>query len=415
MSMSPMRTLAALCAGSLAAASVVPVTAQEKSLKDQLGEFSADLSIPTSPAAAHVGLSADNILLPKNRREFEAGVSHLFNGGGRPTGVIEFAPYYIARGGKLRFADYRRSAGFRALTKTTVGLADGKRKIGDAEISATGFSLSAVLADLGDPVYSFELQRCINKVQAGMLERARAVPAAQPGGGIAIPPQGSSTEFSPEEELQDDKALTEYKACLSAREPQLWNRSRVAVGVMGGRGREVEGAQRRLQFGTGWWLSAQYGFEGWSALRRTLGSVDGYYDCAVPGVESCAKAHVPSRWERSAMLTMHARRVSGASRLDLSLAGDLPEETQTMLGARLTYGSARRSVFLETSRTEVKAGGSSSRLQQHAAGLSFRVSENLWINAISGRRKQYVDGKLDSVTNLNLQYGAGSEPLVASK
>ncbi len=407
-----MRTLASLCAGALATASLLPAMAQEKSLKDQLGEFSADLSIPTSPAAAHAGLSADNILLPKNRREFEAGVSHLFNGGGQPVGVLEFAPYYIARGGKLRFTDYRRSAGFRALTKTTIGLADGKRKIGDAEISATGFSLSVVLADLGDPIYSFELQRCINIVQAGMLERARAAP---PGVGGAIPPQDSTTEFAPEEELQDDKALTEYKACLSAREPQLWNRSRVAVGVMGGHGREGAGAQRRLQFGTGWWLSAQYGFEGWSALRRTLGSDEGYYDCAVPGAESCAKAHVPSRWERSAMLTMHARRVSGASRLDLSLAGDLPEETQTLLGARLTYGSARRSVFLETSRTEVRGSGSSSRLQQHAAGLSFRVSENLWINAISGRRKQYVDGKLESVTNLNLQYGAGSEPLVASK
>ena len=115
------------------------------------------------------------------------------------------------------------------------------------------------------------------------------------------------------------------------------------------------------------------------------------------------------------MLTVHARRVSGASRMDLSLAGELPEETQTLLGARLTYGSAQRAVFLETSRTSVKGSGSSSRLEQHAAGLSFRVSENLWINAITGRRRQFVDGRLESIANLTLQYGAASEPLVAAK
>jgi hypothetical protein len=407
-----LRTPATLCAACLAVASALTANAQDKSLKDQLSEFTTDLSIPTSPAAAHAGLSADNVLLPKNRREFEAGVSHLFNGTGRPTGVIEFAPYYIARGGKLRFADYRRSTTFRALTKTSIGLADGKRKAGDAEISATGLSLSVVLADLGDPIYSYELQRCINKVQVGMLERARAAPL---GEGTDIPPQGSTTEFTPEEELQDDRALTEYKVCLAAREPQLWNRSRLAVGVMGGRGRELEGAQRRLHFGTGWWLSAQYGFEGLAALRRTLGSDDGYYDCIEPGATRCGKAHAPSRWERSAMLTVHARRVSGASRMDLSLAGELPEETQTLLGARLTYGSAQRAVFLETSRTSVKGSGSSSRLEQHAAGLSFRVSENLWINAITGRRRQFVDGRLESIANLTLQYGAASEPLVAAK
>ncbi|WP_140634422.1 hypothetical protein [Methylibium rhizosphaerae] len=375
-----------------------------------MAEFTADLSIPTSPAATHVGLSADSVLMPKNRREFEAGVSGLFNGTGKPNGAVEFTPYYIVRGGKLSFREYRSNSWFRALTKTTLGLASGKRKVDEAEITATGLSLSVVLADLGDPAYSYGLQQCINRVQAGMLERARSKPL--PDGGVPIPADGSTSDFAPEDELQDDLAAKEYKACLAAREPQLWNRSRLAVGVMTGRGRESDGEQRRLQFGTGWWLSAQYGFEGLAALRRTLGSDSGFYDCITPGPQGCSEQHTASRWERGAMLTVHARRVSGASKLDLSAGGELAEETQTLLGARLTYGSARRALFLETSRTSARSEGTSSHRDQHAVGLSFRVSENLWINAVTGRRKEFSDGRMEHVTNLNLQYGAASEPLV---
>lgn len=405
-----MMLLAVPCATLVAA---VPTAAQEKSLKDQLGEFSADLSMPASPAAAHVGLSAESVLMPRNRREFEAGVSNVFKGTGKPTGALEFAPHYIFRGGKLQFTRYRDDSVFRALTKTTLGLASGTREIGGAEVGARGISLSSVLIDLGDPIYSLGLQQCINQVQKGMLERAKGAALAE---GEELPESGSRTPFQEADRLTDDQAVGEYKACIAKREPQLWNRSRLSVGLAGGRGREADAPARRIRFGTGVWVSAQYGFEDWAALRRLMGSGPRYYDCdEVAPNGSCRRPHEPSRLERHASLTLHARRTNGASDLDLSQVGELRRTDSRLFGARFTYGSQTRSVFLEASRSSLKGSGVDKRTDQHALGASLRVSENLWVNAVSGRRKLYSDGRLEDVVELQFQYGASSEPLVVPR
>ena len=387
--------------------------ADEKSLKDRLDEFSTDLSMPASPAAAHVGLSTESVVMPRNRREFEAGISNAFKGTGKPTGALEFAPYYIFRGGKLSVPRYREDSVHRALTKTTIGIASGTRKIDDAEISTKGFSLSTVLVDLGDPIYSHALQRCINQVQNGMLERAKGQPV---GEGEDLPKEDSTGRLGEKQQIKDDKAVTEYKACVAKREPQLWNRSRVSLGIAMGRGRESEAPSRRIKFGTGVWVTAQYGFEDFATLRRALWSESGYYDCVTGTTDGpCTKPHVQSRWEERAMFTVHARRTDGASDLDLSRAGDLQRLDNTLFGARFTYGSQTRSVFLEASRNSLKGGAIDKRASQHAFGASFRVSENLWVNAVSGRRKEYANGKLEDTVELNFQYGFASEPLVQSR
>jgi hypothetical protein len=394
----------------LAAGSTVSAQQSDKaSLKDQLAEFSADLSMPASPAAVHVGLSSESVLMPRNRREFEAGLSNLFKGTGKPTGVLEFAPYYIARGGKLKFRQYRDDSTFRALTKTTIGVASGTRKIDDAEISARGLSLSSVLVDLSDPIYSYRLEQCIDKVLAGMNDRFPPLSETSE----ELPREGETVVLNDTDEVKDEKAVAEYKACVTAREPEVWNRSKFSVGLAGGRGRESEGAKRKIRFGTGFWVTAQYGFEDWSTLRRLMNSGQRYYDCEkVKANGQCEKWLDPSRLERRALLTMHARRTSGASDIDLAQAGTFTEIDSSLLGARFTFGSQTRSVFLEVSRSKLKGSGIDKKTDQHALGASFRVSENLWLNAVTGRRKLYSAGKLEDVVELQLQYGASSEPLV---
>lgn len=397
----------------LAGLSGAPVHAQDgKSLQDRLAEFSTDLAMPASPAAAHVGLSSEGVLMPRNRREFEAGLTGLLKDGGQPAGAIEFSPYYIARGGRMSFSRYRRDGSFRALTKTSIGFASGTREVGDRKLSARGLSLSSVLVDLGDPVYSHALQLCINRVQAGMLERARALPPrdAQP-----LPDSDTVSDFDAGDEFQDEQAVTEYARCVAAREPELWNRSRVSVGVATGRGRESADPGRRIDFGTGFWVSAQYGFESWSAIRRTLLRDDGFLDCALPQPDKCGAPRQPSRWERSALLTLHARRTHGASDLDLSQTGELRKVDSSLLGARFTYGSASRSVFAEASRSRLKGGGIDKRTDQQAFGASFKVGKDLWLNAVNGRRTEFADGRVENRVDLNLQWGFADQPLVAPR
>jgi hypothetical protein len=183
--------------------------------------------------------------------------------------------------------------------------------------------------------------------------------------------------------------------------------------MVGGRGRELGGSQRKIRFGTGFWVTAQYGFEDWSTLTRLMKSGQRYYDCKkVTRDGQCEGWHEPSRLERRALLAVHARRTNGASDLDLAQAGAFTEVDSSLFGARFTYGSQTRSVFLEASRSKLKGTGIDKKTDQHALGASFRLAENLWLNAVTGRRKLYSAGKLDDVVELQLQYGASSEPLV---
>jgi hypothetical protein len=397
----------------LAAAGTDAVSAQESTLKDQLAEFTTDLSVPASPAAAHVGLSQEGVLMPRNRRSFEAGLSQIVSAGGKPVGTIEFAPYYIARGPALQYTRYRDEFWFRALTKTTLGVASGKRKVESTELSATGYSVSSVLIDLGDPVYSHALQLCINRVQQAGLERAKKA-ASKTEDAEDLPDADDSRPFDASDEREDPEALKAYKACISKREPELWNRTRVSVGFAKGSGRETASPKRRIDFGESLWLSAQYGFEDLSVFKTVFGSGDRFVDCPRGEADKACPAYAkPGRLERNAMATLHLRHVRGASDLDLSVAGELPRYDSTVAALRFSYGSDKRNVFIEASRAWVKTSAANRRTEQHAFGASFQVSEGLWINAVNGRRKSYLNGTLENVTELNLQFGGSQTPVIA--
>jgi hypothetical protein len=385
--------------------------AEPKSLKDQLATLTTDLGMPSTPAAVHVGLSADDVIQPKNRREFELGIAQLYKGSGQPSGSLEFLPYYIFQGGKLPFARYRDEAFFRALTKTSVGLAWGDSKIGESEVSNRGYSLSSVLLDLSDPIHSLGLQACIDTVQDAMLKRAKAVADDDEAEDLFKAPKTAT--FTEDDEFRDDQSVKDYKTCLTKHHApaRLWNRTRIGIGFAAGSGHEQAGEKRNLRYGNAVWISAQYGFEGLGRLARALGG--GVIDCDVRGQgKQCATEHVPGALESSTLLTLHARRNRGYSDLDLSKEGELARLNSSLWGVRLTYGSDKRNVFIETSRRSVHAPTGTQRIRQHAFGASLKLTDNLWVNAISGRRKQFLDEKLQSVTSVNLQFGAATDPLV---
>lgn len=420
------------------------VVAEDKSLKDQIADFTTDLSLPASPAAAHVGLSQENVLMPRNRRAFEAGLSQIASAGGKPVGTIEFSPHDIARGASLSYVKYRDDWWYQTRTKMTIGVASGKRKVESAELSATGYSLSSVLIDLGDPVYSHALQVCIQRVQDNSIARVKrkdaeerkkkagakkaaekkAAKAKADGKGTGdkqdegeeelLPATDDQRPFDPADAVEDTEAQKEYKACVSAREPTLWNRTRVSFGLAKGSGREVAAPKRRIDFGESVWLSAQYGFEGWDVLTLPFGTGDRWVDCKKGTAAKCDETRTPSRLEQNAMATFHVRHTRGASDLDLSVTGALPKQDSTLAALRFTYGSDKRNIFLETSRSWVKVPGTTKRMDQHAFGASFWVREGLWVNAVNGRRKSFVNGTLDNVLELSLQFGASQAPAIAS-
>lgn len=425
---------------------VVMQAAAAASLSDQVATFTADLAMPSGPAAIHAGLTADDAAPARTRRQFEVGLAQLFGGGSKASGSLEFTPYLVFASEGLNYERYTQSLWLQPLTRTSIGFAAGDRDIDGKKVAVKAYSLTTIWYDRSDPTHFPKLEACTTRALALLSEETRTrnqaaraerrvardsirrladerstggtvtrkgeitlarekgdppariaaleadLAAAEatvarvdrllgkpvaPGAPVA-PDDGAS--FSSEAATQ---ALTDCKAKEYA-EAQLWNRTRIASGLIGGRGREASGEKRTAPLGNAWWLSAQYGFEG-----------------------------IPSL-ERKAMVTMLARRNRGASTLDLAAKGDFPRYNSSLLGLRFTWGSDKRNAFLEASRQSVGTAEGTQRIRQHAFGASFKVSENLWLNAVSGRRKQFLGDKLESVTSLNLQLGADTKPVVAS-
>jgi hypothetical protein len=410
-------TTAVTCASLLASG---PAGAEAISaLKDKLGQFSADLAMPSTAAAVHVGLSAETVIQPKNRREFEGAVSGLLKDGGKPAGAIEFLPYYIAMGGKLPFRRYENNGAFRALTRVSLGAAAGTREIGDSQVkvSANGLSLSTVLVDLSDPIHSFGLQDCINKVQSVALEEARA---AGSGAATPLPAAGSTAALSADDVVVTPKADAAYGACLKSfrSTTQLWNRSKVSLGVAGGNGHEQSGEKRKVHYGTATWLTVQYGFEGLGKLSNALfGKV--YLDCSnldvTPDKPASCTPVAEDHWRDRSQLTLHARHVRRASDLDLSQTGTLADVSSRLFGGRFTYGSERRNFFVEFSRlAERRTLNGRSSTNQRAFGASVKVMDNLWLNLVSGRRKEVTGNGTINVVRVDLAYGLSQDSLVPS-
>lgn len=146
-----------------------------------------------------------------------------------------------------------------------------------------------------------------------------------------------------------------------------------------------------------------------------FGEGNRYLDCDVLKKDgTCAKTHEPGSWEQNAMLTLHVRRVRGASDLDLSKTGALAKQNSTLAAVRLSYGSDKRNVFLEASRSWVDTAVAKRRMDQHALGGSFQVMDGLWVSVVNGRRKSFVNGVLENVVELNLQFGASKDPVFVS-
>ena len=321
-------------------------------------------------------------------------------------------------GGKLPFSRYERSGAFRALTRVSLGAAAGTREIGQgkAKVTANGLSLSTVLLDLSDPIHGFGLQVCIDKAQAIAREEADATGV---GAAVPLPGGGPRIELGPGEVVPTPKADAAYAACLVRHRSstQLWNRSRVSLGVAGGNGHEQDGDKRKVRYGTATWLTIQYGFEGLDKLGGALtGKV--YVDCrnadASPDRPSSCAPVAEDHWRDRSLLTLHARHVRHASDLDLSRAGPLAEVSSRLFGGRFTYGSERRNFFVEFSRlADRHAIDGKSSTNQRAFGASVRVMDNLWLNLVSGRRKDVAGNGTTNVVQVDLAYGLSQDPLIA--
>jgi hypothetical protein len=376
--------------------------ADPKSAKDVISKFSADLSIPDSPAATALGITSSSIVVPHDVRDFTVSLQNVSSARSGQGAAIDVAPMLLFAGRSYSVGEYATSPALRAAVRTTVGVAGAKQTVAGSEYSGTGVSLSTVLFNAGDPVLDPELRSCVNKAQEGSAALKGKIGFEKPDA-RAGPSEVTEIPIRDVVALCDPQFAANVKSCFAQANGRNWNRSKLAAGFWTTRLEPLTAGLPRATGGNTGWVTFQYGFD---RLKS-------------PGKDEAAAAtrsrSFGDRLESSAALLLHYRYTRGASDVAQTSAGNFPE-VNTHLGAmRFTYGSASRSVYAELSRARNNVqDGDAVGNSAHAFGASFQVGKDLWFNVALGRRQELSQDRATSVT-ASLKYGTSSEPGVPGR
>lgn len=372
-----------------------------QSAKDVIAKFAPDLSIPDSPAAAALGITASQVVMPHDPRELAVALSNVSGARSGQGAAFDVSPMLLFAGRSYSIGEYEQSTFLRAAIRTTVGLAGGKKTIAGSDYSGTGISLSTVFLNAGDAVLDQELRKCVNDAQASSVALTAPVKFEKPDTKLGT---SEVTEIPIREEdvLNDPKFAADVKRCFSRADAKNWNRSRIAAGFWTTRFDPVTPGLPKATGGNTGWLTLQYGFDGFKPLANK-------------DVDAASRSRsFLDRLQTQGSLVLHYRYTHGASdESQIPATGGFPEVNTQFLATRFTYGSESRAAFAEISRTRQDLQGSVTGRTGGAVGGSFRISKDLWFNVAMGRREDLsVSG---TTVSASFKYGTSSEPLVPSR
>jgi hypothetical protein len=373
-------------------------TTSPKTPADVISNYSADLSIPDSPAAAALGIKASAIVMPHNPRELAASISSVSGARTGQGAALDFSPMLLFAGRSYSIKDYIESYGLRALIRTTIGIAGAKKTIAGSDYSGSGASLSTVLFDAGDTALDKDLADCVNAAQKPVLDQK-------------IEFQKSSTNaasgdvdvnLTDADTLDNPQFAADVKKCFSVSDSKNWNRSKLAIGFWTTRFDPVTPGLPKGTGGNTGWITLQYGFDGFKPLTAEQLNT------------ASQSRNFWGRLENQGSLVLHYRGTHGASDdSQIPASGPFPEMNTQLLAGRFTYGSQSRSAFAEVSRARQDLQGTVSGKTGGAFGGSFKLTKDLWFNLAMGRRQDFSSN--GTLVSASFKYGTSSEPLVPSR
>lgn len=308
-----------------------------------------ELTVPSSPAFAILGLSPENVARPATLREFAASILNGVDANGNlQTGVaIDTSPYLLIAGDQLTIRAYIDEPLKRWLARTQLSLATAKGASDDDKAFRFAVGVHLTPWDAGDPRLLTSLLECLTRIPFPPLP--------------TIPP-GSSDE-------QIKKILAEYEAtktkqpfqremadaCRASAKPQLWNRSRWALGVAAA------------------WISedGDLGDVGWDGAAAWTSLILG---------QDIWERFMPPAAARISQLILHAR-YRDSERVPNPLGeGPFIEQDSLVLGTRVRLGNDKLGVNLEGAfvREDRQSGGDDDYIR-YSVGVEFRLAANLWI------------------------------------
>ena len=341
-----------------------------------------NLSAPSSPAAAVLGLSPDKVDHPGTIRDFVGSVVRGLGKDGKPVNgvAIDISPLAVFDRNALRGgsnyapltdgATYHSDASpgwlLRVAARTTVSLASTSADSSGA--SRMSFGLRTGLFDNGDPgLYAGETAKCVRGLPAKEVPKGRVV----------------------------SEVANDLSACdpLTNKALSLWAKPAVYAG-----------------FGQSWYSHS-------GAVTDHAPDVKQFWLTGSIGLTSEAFGG------KSSTLTQ------GAAQDSLRVLGQLyvgrrlddrqpdPNDSTKLLSAnatefitRLTAGKSTWHTFAEVGRNRMRLGNNTTENLRHVAfGAEFKISaigDDSWLELATVNDRGYQDGKDHSGVTMNFKFGA---------
>lgn len=365
---------------------VSPLDAQAKAIVAKTADEAitnlqqADFSIPASPAAALLGISADKVQRPATIRELSAALVRGIGPDGKVQSAValDIAPAFVLFPRLIGAGDVYAPAGatsdsdgtwnqraLRMLARTTLSFGTTNPDASGASRSAVGLRVG--LYDSGDPgLYWSKVVNCVSQITG-------AIPAGPTKPGDVAAP--IAVDYSKCDPMKDAANNLWAKPSLYAGYGQSWYSK---TGALTDRAPDVKQI----------WIS---GSAGWAPDDKTPGQADDW---------------------RALGQIYFGRRLNDRT-ADPKNAGQLLREDASETILRVRAGKTNWHGFLEYGRSRVSLGDATTRNLRHNVWgaefmLDFLGGKDNWLEIASVRKQGVLDGKTYSGVLLNFRIGTPS-------
>jgi hypothetical protein len=307
-----------------------------------------DVSVPSSPAFAMLGLTPDTVLRPASPRALAATVLNGVDPSGTlQSGVaIDVAPYFAAQGRHVTLEMFEKSAIVRFLSRLQVSAATAKAASADDDAVRLGAGLRLTFWDRGDYRGNLNFRGDLSGAQQDAVqEMTNEGLRKSPLPDVAL---AYDAELDRRLRLRTDVIRERYRKAN-------WNNSAFAIGGAGTWISKTGKANGLAQSGGAVWTSLAYGFED------------------VPGLED------------SAQFIVHARYRTGDRVPDPAADGEFVTQDSSLAGARFRVGAVDTNASFEM--VYLRAEPSDRPLERFVkltGDVEHRLFENVWLHFAVG-------------------------------
>jgi hypothetical protein len=333
----------------------IPATAAiVDSIKQIVG---ADLSVPSSPAMAVLGMTGTEVQRPAFPRDFAASLVRGFDKNGKTKNAIaiDIVPAALFFPGSIvSTVHYKDDYLTQLLARTTVSLASAHVE-GDSQASQMAAGVRIGLFDMADPgLYTAQTAACV-------IAHMRKLPVRMgPGKGLAQP-----------EAYAEFKEAANKTCRLNVTEFDLWAKPALYAG-----------------YAQGWYSSS-------GAIKDAGGSAKSLWMSYSIG-HGRTRAEIENGEKtdqvRALLQVYLARRLNERAK-DPVVAGQLVREDRSELIARVRFGKEKWHGYLDGGLARVNSAGvGTEQVRRLGLGFEYQLRDHLWLVAGSVRETGFAAG-----------------------